>query len=129
MIRRSAPPDHVPPGLDISLSGQWATVGQRPLSTSAHRFRGTSNRRPGMGWMTRTVSRIAQLALHVRDVALVAPAHREHLEGRREGDAEPLAGRPAEALEELPGIPVLPAEPVDVRRVRPQRLDSGVEGV
>ena len=35
----------------------------------------------------------------------------------------------AEALEELPRVPVLPAEPVDVGLVRLQRVDARVEGV
>ncbi len=49
--------------------------------------------------------------------ALVAPPHREDLERRREGHAEALAGLSRESLEELAGVPVLPAEALDVRRV------------
>ena len=45
---------------------------------------------------------------------LLAPAHREHLEPDGVRDAETLAGRPRHALEELGGVEVLPAQPVDV---------------
>ena len=44
-------------------------------------------------------------------------------------DAEPLAGRAGHALEELGGVEVLPAQPVDVGLVRLQRRDAGVERV
>src|SRR3954467_10600573 len=60
---------------------------------------------------------------------LLAPAHREHLELRRERDAHPLTRLTAEALEELAGVEVLPAEAVDVGTVRLQRLHAEVEGV
>ena len=61
---------------------------------------------------------------------LVAPAHREHLERRRERRPR-AAGRSAraDALEELPRVQVLPAQPVDVRRVRLERRHAGVERV
>ena len=49
--------------------------------------------------------------------------------GGRERDAHPLAGLPAEPLEELARVPVLPAQPLDVRRVGGQRVDALVEGV
>ena len=51
-------------------------------------------------------------------VGLVAPAHGEHLEARRHRHAEPGAGGPGAALEELLGVEVLPAEAVDVGPVR-----------
>src|SRR6478735_12227354 len=60
---------------------------------------------------------------------LVAPAHGEHLERRGERRTHPLACAPGHPLQELPGVPVLPAEALDVRRVRLERLDARVEGV
>src|SRR4051812_10352393 len=59
----------------------------------------------------------------------LTPAHRAHLEPDGVGDAEPLTGGAGHALEELGRVEVLPAETLDVRRVRLQRLDTLVEGV
>src|SRR5690349_7538810 len=58
-----------------------------------------------------------------------APGEGVDLERRTEGDAEAGAGHPAEALEHLALVEVLPAEPVDVRTVRLQRLHALVEGL
>ena len=67
-----------------------------------------------------------------RDVlfgVLLAPAHREHLERCCERDAESLPGLARHPLQELAGVEVLPAQALDVRRVRLQGRDPGVERI
>ena len=63
------------------------------------------------------------------DLVLVAAAPGEgvDLERRGERHAHPGAAHPAEPLEHLPLVEVLPAEAVDVGAVRLQRLDADVE--
>src|SRR3954451_21268037 len=79
-------------------------------------------------WRPRRLQWGTQIARN-RSVFVAAPGHRVDAEHRAEGRAEALADLATEALEELAGVEVLPAEAVDIRLVGREGRDARVEGV